>query len=574
MADYFSPGVYMEEFNSSPRTIEGVGTSIAGFVGLAAKGPSTGAPQLVTSFAEYLRLFGGYLPEYTHNDYRFLPYCVEQFFENGGAVCYVARVIPSDAKCATGSQGPLTVSSANEGKWGNRVTLNFLSANRRKMQLLKSDGGAFLAKSTAGFREGNLVEFAGEVNRISTIYENTVVFEKEFKASPVDTALVPKKVVYSLDMDVNVRYENETENYSGVSLDPSAPNYIGIVMSKSKLVSVDKLALAKDAKELQNPVSALFGTGKVTGTMALSGGSDGSMAMVNGGTFIGTDNGPGKRTGIQAFKENSFVSILAVPGITIPEVTVALVNHCEQTKNRFAVLDMPFTSTQTEELLNYRELVDSSYAAMYHPWVQIFDRLTQKTGFIPPSGAVAGVYARTDTTRGVHKAPANETIACTGLSVNYTNGEQDILNPAGINLIRALPGQGIRVWGARSTTSNNAFKYVNVRRLFIYVEESIKASTNWVVFEPNTTELWGRVQMTITSFLDNLFRLGMLAGSNANEAFFVNIGTSTMSRDDIMNGRLICEIGIAPSRPAEFVIFRLTQFTAESGGSQEEEAAE
>ena len=121
MADYFSPGVYMEEFDSSPRTIEGVGTSIAGFVGLAAKGPTTGAPQLVTNFAEYQRIFGGYLPEYTHGEFRFLPYCVEQFFENGGSLCYVARVIPKDAKCAKAQQGPLTMSAANEGKWGNRL---------------------------------------------------------------------------------------------------------------------------------------------------------------------------------------------------------------------------------------------------------------------------------------------------------------------------------------------------------------------------------------------------------------------------------------------------------------------
>ena len=180
-----------------------------------------------------------------------------------------------------------------------------------------------------------------------------------------------------------------------------------------------------------------------------------------------------------------------------------------------------------------------------------------------------GIYARTDATRGVHKAPANETVFATGLSVNYNATEQSILNPAGINLIRALPGQGIRVWGARTASSNSSFKYVNVRRLFIFVEETIKASTNWVVFEPNDTTLWTRVQMTISSFLEGLWRNGMLVGSSAAEAFFVEIGPSTMSKDDIMNGRLICNIGIAPSRPAEFVVFRVTQHTAEAGGGGE-----
>ena len=179
-----------------------------------------------------------------------------------------------------------------------------------------------------------------------------------------------------------------------------------------------------------------------------------------------------------------------------------------------------------------------------------------------------GVYSRTDINRGVHKAPANETVFCTGLKVNYTKDEQDILNPEGVNLIRTLPGQGIRIWGARTASSNSSFKYVNVRRLFIFVEESIKANTNWVVFEPNDATLWQRVELTISGFLDGLWRNGMLAGDSPATSYFVEIGTSTMTRDDIMNGRLICNIGIAPSRPAEFVIFRVTQFTAEAGGGE------
>ena len=177
-----------------------------------------------------------------------------------------------------------------------------------------------------------------------------------------------------------------------------------------------------------------------------------------------------------------------------------------------------------------------------------------------------GVYSRTDINRGVHKAPANETVFCSGLKTNYNKGEQDILNPEGINLIRALPGQGIRVWGARTASSNSAFRYVNVRRLFIFVEESIKANTNWVVFEPNDATLWQRVNITVSNFLDTLWRNGMLAGSTASESYFVEIGPSTMSQDDILGGRLICNIGIAPSRPAEFVIFRVSQNTAQSAG--------
>ena len=229
---------------------------------------------------------------------------------------------------------------------------------------------------------------------------------------------------------------------------------------------------------------------------------------------------------------------------------------------------MPEKMTKTDDLINYRNIVDSTYAAMYHPWIQVYDRAANKPGFVPPSGAVAGIYARTDVNRGVHKAPANEAVRCTGLEINYTTGEQDILNPQGINLIRQLPGQGIKVWGARTASSNSAFKYVNVRRLFIYVEESIKANTNWVVFEPNDAALWSRVRITVSSFLENLWRNGMLAGSTPEEGFFVDIGTTTMTDDDIKNGRLICNIGIAAVRPAEYVIFRVTQHTAGADSAQ------
>jgi hypothetical protein len=315
-------------------------------------------------------------------------------------------------------------------------------------------------------------------------------------------------------------------------------------------------------------VEAIFGDGKKSGTIILSGGNDGNINAVTAGTFIGEDNGPGNRTGIQAFIENDQVSMMAVPGITMPDVVVSLVSHCENLKSRFAVLDMPKELTKTKELIEYREMIDSTYAAMYHPWIQTFDRSTQKAGYFPPSGAIMGVYARTDISRGVHKAPANETVMCSDLSVNYNKGEQDILNPAGVNLIRKLPGQGIRVWGARTASSNSAYKYVNVRRLFIYVEESIKANTNWVVFEPNDNTLWTRVNITISAFLETLWRSGMLAGASPDESYFVEIGPSTMTQDDIRNGRLICNIGIAPSRPAEFVIFRVTQFTAEAGGGE------
>jgi len=567
MAEYLSPGVYVEEYDSSPRSIEGVGTSTAGFVGMAVKGSTIGAPSFVTNFADYQRQFGGFLTEYTHEEYRYLAYSVEQYFANGGTRCFISRVVPENATIATASEGIISMRAANEGKWGNRILVSFVTTNKRKLQLIKKEADrVYVAKGVEGFREGDLVEFAGSVNRIDMIFENTITFENDFGADAVDTALIPKILVYSLEMDVVVRYETEVETFVGLSLNPTSPNFIAKKLSASQII----VATVEPCYTLINPVAAIFGKDKITGSLAFTGGSDGTMDAVNAGTFIGEDGGPGQRTGIQSFIENNIVSILAVPGITIPEVIVSLIAHCENEKSRFAVLDVPQDLVKTGDIIEYRNIIDSTYAAMYHPWIQVHDRATKKAGFVPPSGAVCGVYSRTDVTRGVHKAPANETVNCTGLSVNYTAGEQDILNPVGVNLIRALPGQGIRIWGARTASSNSAFKYVNVRRLFIFVEQSIKANTNWVVFEPNNSSLWARVQMTVSAFLDNLFRAGMLSGDAPNEAYFVEIGPSTMSQDDILNGRLICNIGIAPSRPAEFVIFRVTQFTSEAGASAEE----
>ena len=567
MAEYFSPGVYVEEYDNSPRSVEGVGTSTAGFIGLAEKGRTVGAPALVTSYRSFVRQFGGALSEFEYGEYRYLAPSVEQFFANGGTRCYVARVIPEGAKSASAKKGFVTIEAANKGKWGNKIQITLNTVTKRKMQLVGANGDGYVAKSVDGFREGDLVVCGGEYNRIESMFDNTVMFEKKFEKDVVDTALIPATVVYLVETDMSVRCGEDAENYTGLSVNVASPNYIGYRLANSELVRVHTVP----TEALENPVEQMLGAGNTSGMFTLDGGANGMVGKVHAATFIGTDGGPGKRTGLAAFEENSTVSMMAIPGVTIPEVVVALVGHCENLRSRFAVIDMPKEMTKTKDLLNYREMIDSSYAAMYHPWIQVLDRTSNKADFIPPSGAVLGVYSRTDINRGVHKAPANEPVFCTGLSVGYTKAEQDVLNPAGINLIRAIPGQGIRIWGARTASSNSSFKYVNVRRLFVFVEESIKANTSWVVFESNDVALWQRVQMTVANFLDNLWRGGMLAGASADEAYFVEIGPNTMSRDDIMNGRLICNIGIAPSRPAEFVIFRVTQHTAEAGGGGEEE---
>ncbi len=567
MAEYLSPGVYVEEYDNSPRSIEGVGTSTAGFIGLAEKGPLEGAPLLVTSMRSFKQQFGGFLSEFGYGEYRYLANSVEQFFDNGGTRCYVMRVAPRDAKPATAKKGILNVTASSPGAWGNKIQVILSTNKKRKLQLVEKTDAGFVAKSTEGFREGDLVEFEGTYTKIKTIFDKEITFEDDIPDSAVDADIIPKSLLYLVTIDMSVRFGDDVENYPELSVNTQSPRYIGSRLASSDIIKVD----VAQQKTPGNPVADILGDDVTDGVFFLDGGTDGSVSKVDASTYIGEDNGPGKRTGLQAFMENNTVSMLAMPGITIPEAVVALVGHCEKLRSRFAVLDMPKEMYKTADLIGYRQMVDSTYCAMYHPWIQVFDRSSNKADFVPPSGAVMGVYSRTDIDRGVHKAPANEVVFCTGLSVNYTKDEQDILNPEGINLIRSLPGQGIRIWGARTASSNSAFKYVNVRRLFIFVEESIKANTNWVVFEPNDPTLWQRVNLTISNFLDGLWRNGMLAGDSAAESYFVEIGPSTMTRDDIMNGRLICNIGIAPSRPAEFVIFRVTQHTSEAGGEGGEE---
>ena len=564
-----SPGVYVEEFDSGPAPMQGVGTSTAGFVGLAEKGPVSGAPVFVSSASDFTRKFGGYLQRSEFGEYRYLAHAVSHFFANGGARAFVMRVVPPDAATAGVSCGSLSLNAKNPGAWGNKIVVVFSPASKAKTQILSDEGeGKYTLKNAADFNVGDVVVLedgnSREYGRISAAEGSNITLEKPFESSQVvDQALLPKVTVRTCEMAVEVHCGETVENYDNVSFNITTPNFIEKLMAKSELVDVTAVN-NDEAVAPMDLIRVAAGCDKETVKLQLSGGKNGTAASLTDGDFIGEDKGPGSRTGIQAFLDNSDVSLMAVPGITSPNVQLSLVAHCENLGSRFAVLDMPKDAKSVSELMNHRNIVDSDYCAMYHPWLEVYDPLDKRNTFIPPSGSVLGIYARSDNTRGVHKAPANETVAnCTGLSVTYNNAEQDMLNPNGVNLIRRFPGQGIRVWGARTASSKPLWKYVNVRRLFIFLEESIKANTNWVVFEPNDELLWIRVRRTIEVFLEGVWKSGALAGSTAADAFFVNIGSATMTQDDIDNGRLICVIGVAPVKPAEFVIFRLTQKTGE-----------
>lgn len=576
MAEYLSPGVYVEEFDSGIKAMEGVGTSTAGFVGMAQKGPVKGLPVLITSMADYQRRFGGYLSERDYGSQRFLPYAVEQFFNNGGSSCYVMRVCGQEGdngpKTAQGTGAFLTLTAANPGAWGNaiRVECKLAVKNRVKVTGPAEKEKSYKLEGAVGYQAGDLVclQQAGEqktfcFGRVQETGAESVTLEWQGDVSNLKfpnggEENVPDAFLYLAEWGLSIRDDTASEQYESVSFNAGRSNFVDSVLERSQLVccQTDENELAEGVMEQlcgasEEPCFAI----------ELAGGSDGEIsADIDVAMYLGQDGAPDMRTGLAAFQTVSDVSIMAIPGITDKDVQGGLVTHCENMGNRFAILDMPLLAKEVSELQEFRENVDSSYAAMYHPWLQGYDSLARRNVFLPPSGAIAGIYGRTDNTRGVHKAPANEIVrSCSGLSVNYNEAEQAKLNPRGINLIRALPGQGIRVWGARTCSSDGNWKYVNVRRLFIFIEESIRVNTNWAVFEPNDEMLWSRVEGTIRVFLTSQWRNGALTGATADEAFFINIGKSTMTEDDILNGRLICVIGVAPVRPAEFVVFRITQ---------------
>lgn len=311
----------------------------------------------------------------------------------------------------------------------------------------------------------------------------------------------------------------------------------------------------------------------MTVTFALTGGNDGvrpQAADYEGN--VGDASAP--KTGLAQFEDADEIAIVAAPGSTADfadsvardtahGVYDALIRHAEKMKYRIAVLDCG-NSQSVAEVRVTKARLNSAYAAFYYPWVTITAPTTNRPLNVPPSGFVAGIYARNDVERGVWKAPANEVVTLAiGFEQSLMTSQQDILNPEGINCFRFFEGRGYRLWGARTTSSDPEWKYVNLRRYFAFIEHSIDHGTQWTVFEPNNEMLWANVRRTTEDFLLNQWQSGALLGDKPEKAYFVKCDRTTMTQNDLDNGRLVCLVGVAPLRPAEFVIFRIGQWTAD-----------
>jgi phage tail sheath protein FI len=501
----------MEEVSAGPKPIEAVGTSTAAFVGFAERGP-VNVPTLVTSWPQYTRTFGDFVAD------AYLPLAVFNYFLNGGGNAYVVRI----------NAGPDAPTAG--------------------------DAAAAAPKELPQYAEATL---RGDDGR-PALAVRSIAPAEEAKDVAVEIGDPGEGAVDTFRLDV-LQAGKVVESYDNVGL-KRGPNSVLSALRDSKLIiATDVKAAVANVQRRRTELEPAEPAPEVP------------VPDVTPDTYVGDVS---DRTGFGGLEALEDVTMLVVPDAMsayergaidadgLKAIQLAMIAHCELMGDRVAILDAPpgLTAQQVKDWRMDTAGYDSKYAALYWPWVKVMDPLGGKPTMMPPSGAMAGIWARTDGTRGVHKAPANEIVrGAIDLELALTKGEHDTLNPIGVNCIRAFPGQGIRVWGARTLSSDPEWRYLNVRRLFNFVEKSILLGTNWVVFEPNDQLLWDRVRRTVDMFLRRVWQTGALFGNTPSQAYFVLCNEQNNPPENRDAGILTVEIGIAPVKPAEFVVFRLSQ---------------
>jgi phage tail sheath protein FI len=570
--EYLAPGVYVEETSFRAPSIEGVGTSTAAFVGPTLTGPISGTPELLTSFGDFANIYGGYdnlaIAGNTADpkNLNYLALSVKAFFDNGGSRLYVSRVFTKKGDADTGtaataaaSDDHLVVQSRYPGTGGNgSVTVSLVAARTQAVGNLPP--GTVLAQVPDG-------------GGAPTIYTNGTTGAFKSGATPLPTPLPAK--LYALTMSVTAHTASGANAvYEGLGFDPAHPRYIGAVLGPVPPRRIDALEnqFAFVPGKNLNPSTLIT---EIFGALADPANTASKVYVLSGGDDGGEPSAQDYDDALVRLQALEDIAIVCAPGAAIfssaDAVAAKLIAHVSrQRAYRVAILDTPpnFIASQVEDV---RSKMDSSYAALYTPWIVAANPLARPGTSapaevtVPPSGFMAGIYARNDQEHGVAKAPANEVVlGALRFERDINFAEQGVLNPLGINCLRFFSGRGYRVWGARTASSDSEFKYINVRRYLIYLEHSIDRSSQWAVFENNGPALWARVRESVDAFLYNEFREGNLLGTTPAEAYFVRCDRSTMTQNDLDNGRLICLIGVALLKPAEFVIFRIGQKTADA----------
>jgi uncharacterized protein len=525
MPTYLTPGVYVEEVPSASKPIEGVGTSVCAFVGLAPGGPIN-TPMRISNWAQFARLYGD--PSNPESgpfmEGSYLAHSVYGFFANGGTVCWIVRVGSGDGVPTAQAALPSTTDSALE-------TFRAIAKNG------SADVTVEISEEPGSVSEGGGGGGGGSKG----------------KSSGGDGGEASYKVV--------VTSGSEREEFEGLSAKKGRNYIVTKVNAASKLIKLEDTG-ASLPETARQPAE---GTYKLSVPTI-------PVEDIEPDTIAGDVT---KRQGMGALAAIDEVTMVCVPDLMtfahngdatkIRDLQGKMIAHCEAMGDRMAILDPP-PDLIPQDILDWRMNeagYDSKFATLYWPWIEVMDPLTNQPLKVPPSGHVAGVWARTDGSRGVHKAPANEVImGANGLGFQITHEEQGALNKSGINCIRSFPGRGIRIWGARTLSSDPEWRYLNVRRLFNYIAESINEGTQWSVFEPNDDRLWMQLRIAAANFLTRTWRDGALFGATPEQAFYVKCDEETNPPENIEAGQVTVEIGIAPVKPAEFVVFRISQFTA------------
>lgn len=567
--DYFAPGVYVEEVDRGSRPIDGVQTNIAGFIGFTEAvqgGAEIGKPMLVTTWNQYLEYFGkdgsdGFA-QFRHDSrdyYAYLPFAVNGWFLNGGARCWVISIGTQLPKSASDTTQPTPEATALTVK---------TSAKRKSLRFM-------LKPEVAADGSVTIEIIPGEPKPLlSNTTDESATNSDESPIDPNAPNPVPAEFFKILIKRDGIKLEDE---YQYLTMDravhPSVGNYVVDALQRSQFVSVEDLTerglpLARRPSDGQYEVAPppILPTRENLARYVQGARDD--------------------RSGIQGLFEIDEITMLACPDLMLAHqaglmdddqvhgIMELMVSLCENSApnppNRMVVLDPPFDRTKPQQVANWLDQDfnrRSMFAALYYPWIKVPNPRNQgKPILIPPSGYMMGVWSRIDETRGVYKAPANETPrGVIGLGYDCNFREQELLNPKGINCIRTFPNRGIKIWGARTLVEpeKTEWRYISVRRLISYIEKSIELGTQWVVFEPNDQDLWARVRRTISNFLERLWREGALFGATPDQAFFVKCDASLNTPDTMILGRLYVEVGICPVRPAEFVVFRISQWTGQ-----------
>jgi phage tail sheath protein FI len=582
MPEYLAPGVYVEETSFRAKSIEGVGTSTTAFVGPTRKGPFRSdedlseTPELLTSYGDFQRIYGSFADLALGAGVaatNYLAHAVLAFFNEGGSRLYVSRAVGAGATAASvqvrggAAEEQVHFVARSPGACGNgRIVVREVVTPAAATTMSAAPVGTLLRTGAAGALVHH-VKVGDDWRPAGNLADPA--------ADPAALAAATPRILTVLIIATDG--DEEVVSLEGMGFDARHPRWIGHAMAERPTRRSDhlnnlfaiRIGGGVSAIELHD---ALFqaatpnAQGEMEARFTLTGGADGAVPS--------DDNYRRALLDIAALED---VSIVAAPGaVAYPAIAQAvnarLIAHASARRAyRIVVLDTPSEQTPAEARA-VKSLIDSRYAALYYPWVIVPNPLARpgrediaREIALPPSPFVCGIYARNDVERGVFKAPANEVVrSALRFEIDVNFGQQEMLNPLGVNCLRLLSGRGYRVWGARLASSDPEWKYVSDRRYFNYLEASIDRGTQWAVFEPNGERLWANVRQTISDFLYNEWRNGALLGTTVEEAFFVRCDRSTMTQNDLDNGRLVCLIGVAIIRPAEFVIFRIGQKTADA----------